>query len=379
VLAATVAMFSCGQKGPAEIPVLDVTKTYPAKTLTLQDIAEVEYIPLETREGFLVDNSRVQYMDDEIMIASNVKGDIMIFDRRTGKGTTSFNRVGRGPGEFPQAYIHSLAVDRGRNEIYVSSGVKWAGEGYQIHVYDLGGKHLRTLAYRNLNTPAFFHSYDDGHLFFLNPDTSMAETCGLISKTDTLITYLPVKFKGRNTMSVKQEIEGGVRSQMSNNSNPITKTGDGYMISEPGVDTIFHWNKTTGKLTPVMARTPSFNSMEYPTGLFYLCESSDYMFLQTVERKFDFETYEGFNRVPLIYDKRSGGIFEGQVVNGDFYDRPVGLQSMSGVPAGLYVYFLQPYQLIVLHEQGKLRGRLAEITPTLKEDDNPVMMIVTMK
>jgi hypothetical protein len=103
------------------------------------------------------------------------------------------------------------------------------------------------------------------------------------------------------------------------------------------------------------------------------------MFLQTVERKFDFETYEGFNRVPLIYDKRSGGIFEGQVVNGDFYDRRVRLQSMPGVPAGLYVDFLQPYEIIALHEQGKLRDRLAEIAPTLKEDDNPVMMIVTFR
>jgi hypothetical protein len=43
------------------------------------------------------------------------------------------------------------------------------------------------------------------------------------------------------------------------------------------------------------------------------------------------------------------------------------------------VVALQPYGLIDLHEQGKLRGRLAGIATTLKEDDNPVMMTVTFK
>jgi predicted small lipoprotein YifL len=377
ILAAILA--ACGPKGPREIPVLDVTASYPAKNLVLQDIAGVEYIPLETREGFFADMSDIKYMDEEIIVTNNRKGDIIIFDRHTGKGLTSFNRVGRGPGEFPQPYIHSLAVDRDRNEIYVSNGVKWTGEGYPIIIYDLDGKHLRTLGYHNLNAPAFFHSYDDGHLFFSNPDITIAEAYALISKTDTIVNFLPIKFEDRNTMTITQEIEGGVRSISTNSSAPVAKTREGYMLSEPGVDTIFHWNRSTDKLIPVMARTPYFNSMKYPIGLFYLGESSDYMFLRTVERKWDFDTNEGFNSVPLIYDKQSGEFFEGTIVNSDFNDQPVGLQIMPGVPAGVFVVVLQPYELLDLHEQGKLRGRLAEVAPTLKEDDNPVIMIVTFK
>jgi predicted small lipoprotein YifL len=381
--AATAATLSaCGPKGPVTIPVLDVTKTYPAKTLTLQDIATVEYIPLETREGFLIDQTNVKYMDDEIIVTANNAADIMTFDRRTGKGLTSFNRVGRGPGEFSYAFIHSLAVDGDRNEIYVSNGVNFAGEGYPIYIYDLEGKHLRTLHYQDLNTPEFLHNYDDEHLFFYNEDIEIAEPYGLISKTDTLVTSLPVKFNERNTMAVVREIEGRVVGRnRSYNSAIISKTREGYMLSEPGVDTIFHWNKDSGKLTPVVTRTPAFNSMEYPIGLFYMGESRDYIFLQTVERKLDFDNppYEGFNTVQLIYDKRDGGFFEGTIVNGDFHNRSIRWQIMSGVPAGQYVIGLQPYDIIASHEEGFLQGRLAEIAPTLKEDDNPVMMIVTFK
>jgi hypothetical protein len=202
----------------------------------------------------------------------------------------------------------------------------------------------------------------------------------LISKTDTLVTYLPVKFEGRGKMAVTQQFEDG-GSVSTSSGDPIARTRDGYMLSEPGIDTMFRWNRVESTLTPVMTRTPSFNSMEFPIGLFYKGENDDYIFLQTVERKYDWDTRTGFDRVDLIYDKRGGEFFESKIVNADFVDEKefTPLVYSPGIPAGVTVVPLQPYELLDLHEQGKLRGPLAEIAPTLKEDDNPVMMIVTFK
>jgi hypothetical protein len=251
---------------------------------------------------------------------------------------------------------------------------------YPVYVYGLEGKPLRTLRFDNIRFPGFFTTYDDDHLLFYNDRISIAEPYGLISKTDTTITYLPVRFGGRETMTVTRTAEGSSMSYTF--GNPIAKTRDGYIFSEPGIDTLYRWSGTQQKLTPIMTRTPSFSSMEYPIGLFWWQESSDYIFLETFERKFDFDTYEGGKNVPLIYDKRSGEFFEGSVVNADYADPkvvPYNASDSAGVPAGVFVVALQPYELLDLHEQGKLRGRLAEIAPTLKEDDNPVMMIVTFK
>jgi predicted small lipoprotein YifL len=376
VAAATAATLSaCGPKGPATIPVLDVTKTYPAKTLTLQDIATVEYIPLETREGFLVDYLTVSHMDDRRVITFNQAGDIMVFDRHTGKGLQSFNRKGRGPIEYTG--IFAIAVDEARGEMFVTPNSISSGD-YPIYVYGLDGKPLRTHQFKTIQFPEFFHSYDDDRLFFYNNRTSNTEPYGLISKTDTLVTYLPVKFEGRANMFVSQRTENGYRGMRQ--GDPIAKTRDGYMLSEPGIDTMFRWNRADESLTPVMTRTPAFNSMETPIGLFFLGENNDYMFLRSIERKYDFEAQKGFDMVDIFYDKRGGEFYGGKIVNADFADeRQFTPQVSAALPAGVTVVPLQPYMLLDLHEQGKLRGRLAEIAPTLKEEDNPVMMIVTFK
>ncbi len=378
ILFLAAALTACGPRG-GEIPVLDVTASYPAKNITLQDVATVEYMPLETREGFLLDFVQVRYMDDEVIVSNNNAGDIIFFDRHTGKGLHSFNRKGRGPGEYTG--VHGIAVDKAGGEMFVTPN-SVSSYPYPMYVYDLEGKPLRTIGLkRGIQFPSFLHNYDAEHLFY-RTDSRTPEVMGLLSKTDSLVTYLPVSLEGRENMTVYREEGSGENRVVFGNSagNPIARTRDGLVLSEPGVDTMWRWRTASQELVPVMTRTPSWGSMEFPIGVFFMAESSDCMFVQTIERKYDFGTNEGFKKVNLIYDKRSGEFYEGGLVNADFADeRSIEPRIMPGVPAGTFVAALQPYELIDLHETGKLRGRLAELAPTLKEDDNPVMMIVTFK
>ncbi len=374
----TVALLTaaCGPRG-GDIPVLDVTASHPAKDIVLQDIADVEYIPLETREGFLIDHRIANNIDDRVVVTNNSQGDIMIFDRHTGRGITSFNRSGRGPGEYPD--IGRTALDRERGEIFVTPNTYSRYMPYPLHVYDMQGKHLRTLELREGGAYEFLHDYDEGHLFFYNDDESQPWIWGLISKTDTLVTHLPVGFDGRDNMQVSFSMDGF--TGFITKGNPVAKTREGYMISEPGIDTIYNWNRATGELLPVMTRTPSFSSMEHPVGLFYWQQSRDYIFLETYERRYDLEKREGFSSVQLVYDKRSGEFFEGKILNTDFVDpREITFGTYdAGNPPGQIVIGIQAFELVDLHAEGKLTGRLSEIAATLKEDDNPVMMIATFK
>ncbi len=369
----------CGTKETSQIPELDVTKSYPEKEIILQDVADVEYIALETSDGFLVGYPTVKYLDDDILIMHNGDGTIMIFDRKTGKGLHSFNHMGRGPGEY--SGIFAITADGDKGEIFVKDP-----NYLPIYVFDMQGKPLRTIdLQRNLGMFGNFHDWDDGHLFVyspFNPRRPDRIPYYLISKTDSTVTELPLRFEGRDGMGITEVMANGVSTRgIGARHDGVVKTTDGYVVSEPGVDTLYRFNPATGEMTPLMARTPAFGSMTYPVGLFYRGESRDYIFLQTVERKYDFETRSGMEKVQLIYDKREGKFYEGNIVNGDFAD-PV-LVSISGstsFPPGVIVEGIQPIVLIEEYEKGGLQGRPAEIVASgLKEDDNFILMIATLK
>lgn len=369
-----LTLFTCCKRSFTEIPVLDVTKTYPSKNIILQDIADIVYFALETKDGFLISYPPIQYIDEEILVTNN-REEIMVFDSKTGKALNSFNRFGRGPGEYTG--IHSIAVDREKNEMFTTTNTL-SSNIQPINVYDLHGKHLRTIGFPNIGFPQFFHSYNKEHLFWYNSNIEESSPYKLISKTDTTFTYLPITFIGRDKMSVSQTENSGAITTYSRNGGAILKTSDGYIFSETGIDTIYHWNNRNEVLTPVMIRTPSFKSMKIPIGVFISGQSSEYIFLNTIERKFDFETREGFKTVKLIYDKKSGQFYEGTIINSDFVDEKE-VNILSPISVGQFVVSLQALELVELYKNGKLRGKLEEIASELAVDDNPVLMVVTFR
>ncbi|MDR1371494.1 MAG: 6-bladed beta-propeller, partial [Dysgonamonadaceae bacterium] len=71
------------EKTVPDILCFDIDKKYPEKKITLQDIAEVNYISLETNNEFLC-NGIIEFVSDKIIICNNSDGTILIFDG-TGK------------------------------------------------------------------------------------------------------------------------------------------------------------------------------------------------------------------------------------------------------------------------------------------------------
>jgi hypothetical protein len=113
----TVALCACvnHQKTQPLISV-DVTKIYPVQEFILQEVAEIEYIPLETSDDYLVGFPRVLYMDDEEIFVSNRNG-FFTFERKTGKAIRSFDRLGRGAQEY--TVLRQLVYDKEKREVLV--------------------------------------------------------------------------------------------------------------------------------------------------------------------------------------------------------------------------------------------------------------------
>ena len=68
------------------MPTLLLTRA-PQKELLLQDIVDVEYVPLETTDEFIT-HGAVKAVGPSIIITGNRTnlGDLFLFDRHTGKG-----------------------------------------------------------------------------------------------------------------------------------------------------------------------------------------------------------------------------------------------------------------------------------------------------
>ena len=66
--------------------VIDVTREYPVEKVNIHDVADVEYVPLETTRNSLLasDCSVFRISDDYITVASRVdNGNIFFFNRKT--------------------------------------------------------------------------------------------------------------------------------------------------------------------------------------------------------------------------------------------------------------------------------------------------------
>ncbi len=130
-------LISCStEKKPSNIPVVDVTKTYPQKEIVLQDIANVEYIPLETKNDALIEDAKsvVYCSKDTIIVHNKVKGDLLFFNGK-GKFISNFNRKGQSGEEY--IYGFKAVFDKQQKELFISD--KYGNNKERLLVYDTKG------------------------------------------------------------------------------------------------------------------------------------------------------------------------------------------------------------------------------------------------
>lgn len=99
-----------------ELPRIQLNEDYPKKEIWLQDVADVEYIPLETNDKTLFNGSIVALSKEGILGMNRKEGRFFVFDGN-GKSQSSFSRKGGGPEEY--ADLQQAVIDWKRKELYV--------------------------------------------------------------------------------------------------------------------------------------------------------------------------------------------------------------------------------------------------------------------
>ena len=371
------ALAGCGKdkQSTNELITVDVTASYPKKELILQDFMDVEYIPLETKDDFICQGLVLAIGKDIILARNRIRdGDIFIYDRKTGKGLKKINREGQGGEEY--TFIQRIVLDEKQNEIFVLDHFS-----RKISVYDLDGNFKRSL--KRDDELYFFHLYNFNQTSLITNNYWVTDKPAftIISKQDGTTKQIQIPFKEKISMAVNysDKAKDIYYNVIPDNYNPIIPYFDCWVLVEQSSDTVYKY-QSDHKMIPIIARTPSVQSMNPEVFVFLGILTNRYYFMETVKKEYNFETHEGFPTTDLLYDKQEKAIFEYIVYNNDYSEkRAVNMKSLPVDDKIASWQSIEASQLIEDYEKGKLKGRLKEIAASLDEESNPVIMLIKHK
>lgn len=352
---------------------IDVTANYPLKELILQDFMDVEYIPLETTDSILCSGS-VWHVGENLILATNhaSDGNIFLFDRKTGKSIRKINHKGQSGEEYTSAL--GFVLDEENDELYVSDTY-----ARKIVVYDLEGNFKRRLSWEDDYMFGEIFNFDKEYLICLNidnPTVRSTESFVLISKQNGhVIEKIQIPFKDKKSIIIRTPADdsGMYYAYAPSTSHPLIPYFNNYVLAEYSADTVYQYTPN-GAMGPIIARTPSVQTLNPEVFLFPTLFTDRYYFVEAVEKTME------FNATDIVYDKQENKLFRYKVYNGDYsYKQEAFLKSRplnSKIPTS---QFLEAWELVEKYKEGKLKGKLKEIASNLEEDDNPVIMLIKHK
>lgn len=360
---------------------LDVTKDYPEKKIVLQDLADVKYIPLETKKNALLPNSAgcLGYVSDSLIVARTSDNEIVLFNG-DGSVRSSFRHVGQGSKEYQ--YIIGMAVDPKAQEIFIVDYLL----KYRMQVYSFTGQYKRTLPIPYKMILNSLQDFSADCLLACDMDVNQgisnrAKPYMLLSKkTGEIVKELDIHFTKRMSNRMSKPFGENQTISAALGYDPIVRCEDSYVIGDLSADTIYTYTPQ-GVLSPMLVRTPPVLSMETPKVLLPDYRAGSYFFFYLVDFEFDFETRTGFPDKYMVYDYAAGKPYVCKLVNRDCEELSCGLGggSHTNTVWNTTCYLIPSSDLVEQSEAGKVHGLLKEIAAGRTDDDNPVLAIVRFK
>ena len=348
-----------------QIITVDVTKIYPESEYVLQEVAEVEYLPLETKDDFLIDYVRVLYMDDKEIFIGN-RGGFFTYDRITGKALRSFNRQGNGGQEYP--FILKLTYDRENEEIGILT------PGNRVCVYHPQGGFKREFSVP-MGTREMYQ-LDKCRLLIDREIDTLLRPFSVISQQDgSELDKIGVSIPSKIQRPVRVSPDGQIVMVMF--IEQIQGSGNKFLLSNVSADTVFSYT-LDGVITPVLVRTPSVQKMDPKIILLAGTDYGRFFFFNTEH----FGDDPGIPAQKLAYDRHTGEIVAPHFTDAGYTTKKevsLPVRNTAQITDGWLVIGIPADQLCEAYARGELQGRLQEVAAGIKEDDNPVLMLVRFK
>ena len=364
---------------------IDISKKYPNKEVSLQDIADIEYVALETTDTILLDEyCKISYISDKYIVAyQSAKGDIFIF-YRNGKISSHFNHKGQSGREY--ASIIDIVFDEVNDEIFVFDNYST----HRIQVYSLSGEYKRTLKYLD-NLRIKGYNFDDETILVYDDNGSL-NTNGLLNtfsempyqllskKDGSLIFVLNIKFPVR--YSYFATVESQRNGQKFNNkfSIPLPNNrsyGKDFIIMDISSDTVYKFSENK-ELDILLVRNKMINrSYDKFTGWTSVLTTDKFTVFITVTGD---ENNFYLPKDTLMHNFITRETNRITFINDDFpsekWSPAIGVQFSQKNLAANFILIPNIYDA---YNDKKLKGELEKIAAKMDIEDNPIVMIVKFK
>lgn len=369
------------QSQSGSLPVVDVSKNYSLEKLNLQDMASVEYVPLETTDDILLSgNAALSAVGDKYILVHEFQlGDIYLFDRHTGKLKSHFNHKG-GSGMEYNWIKNGTILDEKAEEIYVCS--------QYIQVYSLEGKYKRTLKINGFDHDMKIFNYDDESLLIyddivIEPGREKETThtpYRFISKKDgSPMGTLDIYFPQRVPLAIAQQ-EGNMWRPYKFSYPSNARFGDDLMLMNVSSDTLYKLSPQK-RLTPIFTRTPSVYASKLRNIWMPLLTTDKFMLFGTFV--IDFNSTGG--KIPkFMYDFKTGQVKRVSIIDHELnygIRGPREWDSGSGtaIAKNMSAEFVSAPAMLEAYQKKRVKGNGNEVAKNLLEDDNQVVRILTFK
>ena len=196
----------------------------------------------------------------------------------------------------------------------------------------------------------------------------------LLSKKEGSVKRIDVNAKDRIGPRIYFE-QNGQKGVMSVSFNYIYKNGDEFVLSELGNDTVFMLKQ--GKVSPLLVRTPGSKAKEVRSMMSAPLKLGDYIGVAEAPKKLELENTKFATKDVFLNLKTGEGCILGLKDDVNFVE-PTGIRHSNErveAPKNHILWMPDTDRLFQWKEEGKLKGKLAEMLEDMSEDDNPILII----
>lgn len=392
-----ILLLSLSSYGKDKVLVIDMTHAKVGDIPLSRLVSKVEYVPLELTKESLLDKPSV-YLTDRYIITTEFAGKICLFDRKSGKYIRRLSQEGGGPDDYAHL-LTNCTLDKERNIFYVDIWKGWRGIDIETNtcvneVIRPEYRYNKEMKYQQkINN---LYPYKGGLYIGLANDIQANDHCALylFNKSGEVLKVID---NGLQAPSWKTS------QSSSYNAGGFQRIGDDlFFYGASGNDTLylvgeerlipsiaFHFNETLGK--KYETGDLEFGSGNVETTRRYKKGYLNYWRIYQTDRYVFFvcSEWEGLSSnisFSNYYDKKTRQLYsckrEGE--RSGFVNDIDGLGTffMQCLDGNKLIGILMPEELLDYrekHKELKLSPTGEKILKDLQFDDNPIVVIATLK
>lgn len=367
---------SCTQP-KSDLAYIDTTQNYPEKDILLTDIADIDYLYLNSDDDDYLYNGTICCITKTTIIVYDYTAGNILFFAKNGTPKSRFNRKGQGPEEYVNA--RSVFYDEATDDVFVYT------MNY-INVYSSTGQYKRKITLPQDMIIGSIMSFDEQSFIFydlgveakrfsgeLDPGADNTNYFYRISKTngevlDAIeVPYVPL-FLGINL--------GGQR--IPGRTKRLVESPEGVLLCSPETDTIFLYSHDR-TLTPVLYKTPSVNATDPMKYLNNCLDRGQFQFIEVYTVRAGDKAPGNFPATYYMRNKNTGEVIRPTFSLPDYKGKEFAIIPGSVYDDG-YLFELDLIELKQAYDENKLSGKLKELVATLNEEKgNNVFILLHFK